>query len=111
MGLPEYEVTAVEEVGGQVRVAARFTGAISCPHCGHSKLRLKDRRIRRPRHESWGVRRVVLELETRKWQCRACSRSFWQRFPGLQPRLRATEPFRRSVCQVSARRQLTRGVN
>ena len=26
-------------------------------------------------------------------------RSFWQRFPGILPRLRATEPFRRSVCQ------------
>lgn len=27
-----------------------------------------------------------------------CQRSFWQRFPGILPRLRATEPFRRSVC-------------
>lgn len=45
------------------------------------------------------MRCCVLELETRKWQCRSCGRSFWQRFPGIQPRLRATEPFRRSVCQ------------
>ena len=42
----------------------------------------------RRRHESWGMRRCVLELETYKWVCRACGRSFWQRFPGLQPRLR-----------------------
>ena len=41
----------------------------------------------------------MLELETGKWVCRSCSRSFWQRFPGILPRLRATEPFRRSVCQ------------
>ena len=45
------------------------------------------------------MRRCVLVLETRKWECRACSRSFWQRFPSILPRLRATEPFRRSVCQ------------
>jgi transposase len=45
------------------------------------------------------MRKSVLELETRKWQCQSCGRSFWQRFPGIQPRLRATEPFRRSVCQ------------
>jgi transposase len=45
------------------------------------------------------MRCCVLELETYKWVCRGCGRSFWQRFPGLQPRLRATEPFRRSVCQ------------
>lgn len=30
---------------------------------------------------------------------RACGRSFWQRLPGILPRQRATEPFRRSVCQ------------
>jgi transposase len=99
LGLPEYHVTAIEEVAGQVRITVRFLGEVSCPHCGEKKLRQKDRRIRRPRHESWGVRRCVLELETRKWRCLACGRSFWQRFPGILPRLRATEPFRRAVCQ------------
>jgi len=99
LGLPEYEVTAVEEIAGQVRISARFTGRVVCPHCGGEKLRRKDRRTRCLRHESWGTRRCVLALETHKWACRACSRSFWQRFPGIQPRLRATEPFRRSVCQ------------
>jgi len=82
-----------------VRIRARFTVAVSCPHCGGSKLRWKDRRIRGPRHESWGARHSVLKLESRKWICRACNRSFWQRFPGLQPSFRATEPFRRAVCQ------------
>jgi hypothetical protein len=37
--------------------------------------------------------RCALELETCKWVCRAWSRSLWQRFPGILPRLRATEPF------------------
>ncbi len=46
-----------------------------------------------------GHAQSVLELETHKWVCRSCSRSFWQRFPGILPRVRATEPFRRSVCQ------------
>jgi transposase len=99
LGLPDYEVIAVDECGGRVRIKVRFLGEVSCPGCGGTKLRRKDRRLRTPRHESWGMRRCVLELETYKWVCRACSRSFWQRFPGLQPRLRATEPFRRSVCQ------------
>jgi transposase len=38
-----------------------------------------------------------LELESRKWRCRDCGRTFWERFPGILPRKRATEPFRRSV--------------
>jgi len=43
------------------------------------------------------VRHTVVELESRKWRCRGCGRSFWQRFPGILPHKRATEPFRRSV--------------
>jgi transposase len=99
MGLPEYEITGIEEVAGRIRIQVHFTGAVCCPHCEGKHLRIKDRRIRRPRHESWGTRLVALELESRKWRCLSCGRSFWQRFPGIQPRVRATEPFRRSVCQ------------
>ena len=98
-GLPEYEVTGVDEVGGEVRIQVRFTGKVACPHCGETQLRLKDRRVRRARHESWGERRTVLEVATRKWRCLKCERTFWQRFPGILPRLRASERFRRSVCQ------------
>ena len=99
MGLPEYQVTSLEETEGLIRIRARYTGPVACPHCAGKRLRIKDRRIRRLRHESWGNRRSMLELETRKWRCLDCSRSFWQRFPGIRPRTRATEPFRRHVCQ------------
>jgi transposase len=99
LGLPEYEVTAIEETAGRIRIRVRFAGEVSCPHCGGKQLRLKDRRVRRPRHESWGERRSELELESRKWRCGGCGRYFWQRFPGIVPRLRATERFRHSVCQ------------
>ena len=99
LGLPDYEITGIEEAAGQIRIQARLKGTVNCPHCGSSTLRIKDRRIRRLRHESWGTRHSVMELETRKWRCRECGRSFWQRFPGIQPRMRATEPFRRAVCQ------------
>jgi len=97
LGLPGYQITGMEERSGRVRLSARYTGPIACPECGGVRLRAKDRRLRRLRHESWGVRHTVLELESRKWQCRECGRSFWQRFPGILPRKRATEPFRRSV--------------
>jgi hypothetical protein len=96
LGLPDYQITGIEEVAGEVRVAVRFTGKVCCPECGGSELWKKDRRVRRPRHESLGLRRSVLELETYKWLCLGCSRRFWQRFPGILPRMRASEPFRRS---------------
>ena len=99
LGLPDYEITGCEEMAGEVRIQARFTGVVCCPHCGGKQLRMRERRIRRPRHESWGERRVRLELETKKWRCQGCGRSFWQRLTGILPRFRASERFRRSVCQ------------
>lgn len=99
IGLPEYEITDIEEKEGIVRIRAVHRGEVKCPWCGGGELRSRDRRWRRPRHESWGTRHCVLELESRKWRCRECAKDFWQRFPGILPRLRATEPFRRAVCQ------------
>jgi len=37
---------------------------MNCPECGGVRLRAKDRRLRRLRHESWEVRHTVLELES-----------------------------------------------
>ena len=97
LGLPGYQITGIEQGLGKVRISVRHDGPISCPHCQSQKLRLKDRRIRKPRHESLGDRQSVLELESGKWKCLECRRYFWQRFPGILPHKRATEPFRRSV--------------
>ena len=97
LGLPGYQITDVDEMAGRVRISACHAGPKSCPHCNSERLRLKDKRIRRPRHESLGLRHSVLELESRKYRCQDCGRTFWERFPGILPRKRATEPFRRSV--------------
>ena len=97
LGLPGYQITGIEQSAGMVRIAARHAGPKSCPDCGSQRLRKKDKRWRQPRHESWGLRHCVLVLESCKFRCRDCGHSFWERFPGILPRKRATEPFRRSV--------------
>jgi hypothetical protein len=85
--MPEYEITGIEEIAGRIGIQVRFQGEVCCPHGSGVKLRLKDRRVRYPRHESWGVRNTYLELERKKWLWLECQRSFW-RFPGIQPRAR-----------------------
>lgn len=97
LGLPGYQITGIEQAAGEVRISARYTGPKSCPHCQSQRLRLKDKRWREPQHESWGLRHCILELESCKFRCKDCGRTFWQRFPGILPRKRATEPFRRYV--------------
>jgi transposase len=97
VGLPDLEVTGVCYSGRTVCVSVRYIGERSCPFCGGLNLRDRGRRVRRVRHESFGERHCELELETRKWLCRNCGKSFWQRFPGILPGKRSSEPFRRSV--------------
>ena len=96
LGLPDYQITGIEARRGRVRLSARYTGPIACPHCGGDRLRSKGRCDRQVRHENWGLRHCVLELEARKWQCLECGRHFRQRFPGIQPWQRASEAFQRS---------------
>jgi len=38
MGLPDYEITGIEETAGRIRIRARFTGAVCCPHCEGKQL-------------------------------------------------------------------------
>ena len=100
IGLPGYQITGIEEGAENFRISIRHEGAPACPECGSERLRLKDKRMREPRHDSWGLRHCVLLLESAKYRCKDCKRTFWQRFPGILPRMRATEPFRRSVFQA-----------
>jgi transposase len=97
IGLPGYQITGIDWKEGEVRISARSSGPIECPHCGGSQLRSKGRYVRRVRHEDWGLRHGVLELEGRKWHCQSCGRYFRQRFPGVLPCPRASEAFQAMV--------------
>jgi len=97
LGLPDYEITELQISGGGVRISARHTGLKSCPHCGSDRLRNKGRYQRRVRHENWGLRHCVLELEARKFQCQSCGRYFRERFPGIQPCQRAREALQKMI--------------
>jgi transposase len=99
VGLPGYEVTAIERTSEGVRISARQAGPVSCPHCGSGALRSKGCCTRRVRHESWGTRRCLLWLEARKWLCKGCGRGFRQRFEGILPGQQASEPLKREIFQ------------
>lgn len=106
IGLPGYQITGMGRVEGQLRISARYSGPISCAHCGGSQLRSKGRYRRVVRHEDLGIRHAVLELEARKWHCVDCGRYFRQRFPGILPCQRSSEAF-----QVMIFRQHLDGIN
>lgn len=97
LGLKDLEIKDIKWSGSSVLIEARHAGPARCPRCGSDCLRKKDRLVRQPRHESWGLRTCRLQLEVLKFQCRCCGRYFTQRLTGILPRRRATEAFRRQV--------------
>ncbi len=97
LGLPDYQISGITREGGEIRIAARYTGPLCCPHCGGCRLRDKGRYTRRVRHENWGLRRCVLLLEAHKWRCLDCGRYFRQRFAGILERQRASEAYQKMI--------------
>ena len=99
LGLPQYEVTSIARSGGTITITARYTGPIACPRCGGSHLRNKGWCRRRVRHDDWGFRRGILNVQVRKSHCLDCRHWFRQRLPGIQPCQRASESFQEMVYQ------------
>jgi transposase len=98
LGLPCYEILEVRSPKKGIELRARYRGPPQeCPRCRGTRHWVKDRFVRRIRHENWGTRRVYLLLDVRKLQCLSCDRYFHERFPGLLPWKRSTEPFRRQI--------------
>ena len=97
LGLPDYEVSEIQWIQGEVRIAARYSGPRLCPHCGGERLRNKGTYQRQVRHENWGLRHGVLELRACKWQCKSCGRYFCERFPGILPCQRSSEAYQEMI--------------
>ena len=100
LGLPQYEISKVERSGGTITISARYSGSISCPQCGSQRLRNKGWCHRRVRHDDWGFRQCVLELQLRKSRCLDCQRYFRQHLPGILPGQRASESFQQMIYQL-----------
>lgn len=98
LNLPYLHIVKCEQTD-PVIIEVEYQGPIRCPHCAGERLRKKSRFERRVRHESLGERLVMLVVRGCKYLCLGCERYFRQRFEGILPYQRATEPFREEVCR------------
>ena len=71
--------------------------ARNCRHCGSERIVSKGRYERQARHLDVFGRASRLKIQTRRWKCQECGRSFVPEMPGLRPWRRSTEPWRESV--------------
>lgn len=68
-----------------------------CRHCGMNKNKVKAYRIRELKHGFWNGKMVILKLKLPKLFCKSCGRYFMAPVPGVLPKRRATEQFRKEV--------------
>jgi transposase len=101
IGLPGYQITGIEQIRKQVRIGLRYEGGpVVCPHCGVGERRSKGWCVRAVRHDDWGLRPVVLQIELRKWLCKGCGRQYRDRLPGILPSQRASEAFQQAIYEA-----------
>ena len=96
LDLPGYEI--IRTYGRKkLTIEAKQRKRPKCIHCGHNKLYIKDKKLRKIQHETFSNRKVFLLLHARKFMCLKCSRYFWERFKGILPYNTKTEPFKKQV--------------
>jgi transposase len=99
LGLPDFQITDIQRKDGNLRISARYTGPRFCAHCGDGRLRNKGWIERRVRHEDWGLRHAVLEIQVPKSKCLGCGRYSRQPLPGILRCQRASEAFQKAIYQ------------
>ena len=95
-----------------IHVWARPAKRPACVHCQHELVRIKATHQRTLKHTRQGNQLMVLHLSVPKYHCTQCNRYFRHSFPGIRPRLRATETYRLEVFEAHdggvSQRKLTR---
>ena len=81
----------------EIRGLAQIQADTACPRCQSQRYRIKATREREFKHSVFGSRLVRLRVRIPKLLCKACGRYFMLRMPGILPKKRSTEHFRKEV--------------
>lgn len=100
--IPGIQIDRSQESSGTVSLSCSVTlsPTLCCPRCQARSYRLKAYRLRKLKHGFWDRKLIFLELKVPKFRCLHCERYFMAPIPGILPKRRATEKFRREVFQL-----------
>src|SRR5690606_11286469 len=99
LGIPGLVVQEVKRAQ-DIHVWATPRKRPNCVHCASPEIRIKATYRRTLKHTRQGNQLVVLHLSVPKYHCIRCNRFFRHTFPGIRPRLRATEAYRLEVFEA-----------
>lgn len=97
--IPGIQINASEVCSLAVflRCSVVLPPTVSCPRCLSGRVRTKAYVIRELKHALWSGKMVYLHLKVPKLSCAQCRRYFMAPVPGVLPKKRATEQFRKEV--------------
>lgn len=105
LNLPCYMVHNIQETEHDYHVAVETTSApTSCPHCQSANLVGFGRREQMIRDLPMHARRVGLYVDTRRYRCRTCSKTFYEALPEIDEKRAMTTRLMQWMGKQSIRR-------
>lgn len=84
LNLPAYQVTGLQENEHDYHIdAVTIREPVACPHCHHSKLDGFGRREQMVKDLPMHGKRVGIYIDTRRYRCKSCSRTFYETLPEI----------------------------
>ncbi len=68
-----------------------------CPKCASPSSSIYDHRVVNVRDEPIRRKQVLLKIRKRRYFCKQCKKVFTEPVPGIMPRMRTTQKYRRSI--------------
>src|SRR5437868_2699364 len=101
ISLPGFRMLEMKHNPGDFfEIRAEFKGPTQCPRCGSSRAWKRSRKLRRVRHESFGLRPTWLFFEAIKHECLACGRFFYPHMMGIGRYQRSSERFKCELTEL-----------
>lgn len=77
LNLPDYKVVRVEETSHDYHITAETSNPpATCSHCGSDRLNGHGRNEQVIRDMPTHGKRVAIYVDTRRWRCQACGKTF-----------------------------------
>ena len=102
LNLPDYKVVRVEETDHDYHIAAEVSNPPSvCPSCQSDALRGHGRNVQVIRDMPTHGKRVGIYVNTRRWRCLACGKTFMESLPAVNVKREMTDRLTKWIGQQS----------